>query len=120
MWSECKTQSRLPKKLLFEELASGKRSRVGQKKRFKDILKTSLKKFNVDVDNWETLAQERDIWWSIIVDGVVTSESDRVKEVENKRQLSKYRVLTIIQPEASLRTPGGGLLKYDLGIGTCC
>ena len=38
------------------------------------------------------LAQERDIWWSIIVDGAITSESDRVKEAENKRQLRKSRV----------------------------
>ena len=43
------------------------------------------------MDNWETLAEERDIWQSIIVDGAVTSESDdsdRVKEVENKSQLN--------------------------------
>ena len=47
--------------------------------------------FNVDMDNWETLAQERDIWRSIIVDGAVTSESDRVKEAKNKRQLFQSR-----------------------------
>ena len=33
--------------------------------------------FNVDVDNWETVDQEEDIWLSIIVDGAVTSETRR-------------------------------------------
>ena len=43
------------------------------------------------MDNWETLAQEWDILRSIIVDGAVTSESEKVKEAENKRQLCKSR-----------------------------
>jgi hypothetical protein len=50
----------LPKKIFFGELKSGKRSRGGQKKRFKDTHKTSLKSFNVDVENWETLVQDRE------------------------------------------------------------
>ena len=83
--------TRLPKKILFGELKSGKRSRGGQKKRFKDTLKVSLKSFNVDLDNWETLAQERDAWRSIITDGALTSESNRIKEAETKRQLRKSR-----------------------------
>ena len=49
---------------------------------FKDTLKAALKRFNVDVDNWETLAQEQDIWRSIIVDSAGTSESDRAKEAK--------------------------------------
>ena len=81
----------LPKKLVFGELKSGKQTCGGQQKCFKDTLKASLKRFIVDVDNWETLTQEWDIWRSIIVDGAVTSESDRVKEAENKRQLHKSR-----------------------------
>ena len=107
--------TRLPKKLLFGELKSGKRTHGGQKKRFKDTLKTSLKRFNIDVDNWENLAQERVIWWSIIVDGAVTSKSDRVKEgllhlsqIESRRLRIKDNFAspesTITQPEASRRT----------------
>ena len=84
--------TRLPKKIFFGELTSGKRSRGGQRKRFKDTLKVSLKSFNVDLEQWETLAQERDTWRSIIVDGAVTSESNRIKEAETKRQLRKARI----------------------------
>ena len=73
----------LPEKLPVGELKSGKRSRVGLKKHFKGTLKASPKRFKVDVDNWESLTQERDIWRRIIVDGAVTSESDRFKKAEN-------------------------------------
>ena len=36
----------LPKKILYGELQVGKRSHGGQKKRYKDTLKASLKDFN--------------------------------------------------------------------------
>ena len=39
-------EERLPKKILYGELEMGKRSHVGQKKRYKDTLKSSLKDFN--------------------------------------------------------------------------
>ena len=37
----------LPKKILYGELEMGKRSHGGQKKRYKDTLKTSLKEFKI-------------------------------------------------------------------------
>ena len=39
---------RLPKKILYGELQIGKRSHVGQKKRYKDTLKASLKDFSTN------------------------------------------------------------------------
>ena len=50
---------RLPKILLYGELEKGKRSQGGQKKCYKDQLKTSLKAFEIDQDTWEELAQNR-------------------------------------------------------------
>ena len=50
--------TRLPKKLFYGELAEGKRSQGGQKKRFKDTLKASLKSFDIDLDSWETCARD--------------------------------------------------------------
>ena len=47
-------EHRLPKRLFYSELKNGKRAQGGQRKRFKDTLKSSLKAFNVDVDSWET------------------------------------------------------------------
>ena len=46
---------RLPKKVLYGELQEGKRSQGGQKKRYKDTLKASLKDFNIPTEFWERL-----------------------------------------------------------------
>ena len=47
---------RLPKKVLYGELQEGKRSQGGQKKRYKDTLKASLKDFNIPIESWEQAA----------------------------------------------------------------
>ena len=43
-------EERLPKKILYGELEMGKRSHGGQKKRYKDTLKASLKDFNIPTE----------------------------------------------------------------------
>ena len=57
---------RLPKKILYGELQVGKRSHGGQKKRYKDTLKASLKDFNIPTESWEQIAQDRAEWWGLI------------------------------------------------------
>ena len=49
---------RLPKKILYGELQVGKRSHGGQKKRYKDTLKASLKDFKIPTESWEQIAQD--------------------------------------------------------------
>ena len=46
----------LPKKILYGELQIGKHSHGGQKKRYKDTLKASLKEFNIPTESWEQIA----------------------------------------------------------------
>ena len=57
---------RLPKKILYGELQAGKRSHGGQKKRYKDILKASLKDFNIPIESWEQIAQDETKWQGLI------------------------------------------------------
>ena len=49
-------EERLPKKILHWELEMGKCSHGGQKKRYKDTLKTSLKDFSIPTESWEQIA----------------------------------------------------------------
>ena len=49
---------RLQKKVLYGELQEEKRSQGGQKKRYKDTHKASLKDFNIP-ESWEEAAQDR-------------------------------------------------------------
>ena len=52
-----------PKKVFYGGLQEGKRrgkrSQGGQKKRYKDTPKASLKDFDIPVGSWEQTAQER-------------------------------------------------------------
>ena len=76
---------RLPKQLLYGELCYGKRSVGGQKKRFKDTLKKTLTRFNIDVTNWEACAQDRPLWRSMIHTGARPAEKDRIVKGKKKR-----------------------------------
>ena len=72
---------RLSKKLLYEEQV-GKRSHGGQKKRYKDTLKASLKDFNIPTESWEQIAQNRTKWRGLI-----------------KRGASEYEALSVMTDE---------------------
>ena len=52
-------EDRLPEKILYGELEMGKCSHGGQKKRYKDTLKASLKDFNKPTESWEQIAQDQ-------------------------------------------------------------
>ena len=74
---------RLPKKLFYGELREGKRSQGGQKKRYKDTLKASLKDFDIPIGSWEQTAQERSKWRGLINKGAALyekRESVKLKE----------------------------------------
>ena len=64
----------LPWKVLYGELQEGKRSQGGQKKYYKDILKASLKDFDIPIGSLEQTAQERSKWRGLINKGAVLNE----------------------------------------------
>ena len=92
------SDDRLPKRLLYGELKEGKRSHGGQRKRFKDTLKGSLKHCGINPDNWEEAAQDRAAWRALVHSGVARYEEKRVEEQIWKRQQRKSRASTTSQP----------------------
>jgi hypothetical protein len=82
---------RLPKQLLYGELSQGKRTAGGQKKRYKDSLKASLKALGLDLSTWETLALDRPAWRSNLTRGAHAAELERTAYAENKRAARKAR-----------------------------
>ena len=80
---------RLPKRLLYGELQHGKRSQGGQKKRFKDTLKVSLKAFDINHDTWEQTAQDRGVWRSAVHTGAKIHEANRIAAAVQRRQTRK-------------------------------
>ena len=82
---------RLRKKVLYGELQEGKHSQGGQKKRYKDTLKASLKDFNIPTESWERAAQERTNIRCLINKGASQFEAKRICEAERKRKERKAR-----------------------------
>ena len=82
---------RLPKKILYGELQVGKRSHGDQKTRYKDILKASLKDFNIPTESWEQIATDRTKWRGLIRRGAREYEANRISEAEQKRAQRKDR-----------------------------
>nr|VZI39404.1 unnamed protein product [Spirometra erinaceieuropaei] len=49
---------RLPKRLFYGDVATGSRRQGGQIRRYKDALKSSLKRLQINPTNWEELARD--------------------------------------------------------------
>ena len=82
---------RLPKKILYGELQVGKRSHGGQKKRYKDTLKASLKDFNIPTESWKQIAQDRTKWRGLIRRGAGEYKAKRISKAKQKRAQRKAR-----------------------------
>ena len=78
-------ESRLPQHILYGELVTGKRSQGGQRKRFKDNLKSSLKSCGINLSSWEALFCNRSRWRSAVTKGIETFERERRRKHEEKR-----------------------------------
>jgi len=82
---------RIPKQLFYGELCSGKRTVGGQRKRYKDSLKVSLKDFNISTESWESLASDRPSWRQLITKGAHAAEERRSRQADEKRAVRKER-----------------------------
>ena len=88
------SDERLPKRIFYGELRDGIRHTGGQKKRFKDTLKKSMKDFNIDHTSWETTAINRTAWRGAIGRGAKSYETRRIEDAKAKRSLRKARDCT--------------------------
>ena len=74
----------LPKKILYGKLQVGKCSHGGQKKRYQDNLKASLKDFNIPTESWEKITQDRTKWRGLIKRGAGEYEAKRISEAKTE------------------------------------
>ena len=82
---------RLPKQLFYAELATGKRHVGGQRKRYKDTLKSTLKAYNIPVNKWQELAQDRLAWRTAARKSSKLFEEDRLQKLDGKNWLRTAR-----------------------------
>ena len=77
---------------------------VGQKKRYKDTLKETLKSFSINPDSWEEAAQNRSNWRVAVHNGAKYHENTRTMAAEKKRQARKENTEKHLSP-ASIPCP---------------
>ncbi|KAI8519108.1 hypothetical protein Bbelb_023650 [Branchiostoma belcheri] len=80
--------NRLPRHILYGELTNGSRSVGGQHKRYKDNLKSNLKKCGLQPHRLEEAAAERSRWRQECATGIITytAEYNRLREERRQRR----------------------------------
>ena len=76
---------RIPKDLLYGELAGGARPRGRPALRFKDTCKRDLRSAGINTETWESLAGDRGAWRAAAHGGVVLAETERTERAEQRR-----------------------------------
>ena len=77
---------RIPKDILYGELATGSRPLGRPTLRYKDVCKRDLKLTNISTTNWESLADDRNLWRQAVKGGIRIGEEKRKKEAAAKKK----------------------------------
>ena len=76
----------VPKALMFELLEEDRRSRGGQRKRYKDVLKTTMKACNIVPATSDGRGSEKSRWRKVCHDGTAHLESNRSADLIIRRE----------------------------------
>ncbi|BHF83723.1 hypothetical protein SprV_0902686800 [Sparganum proliferum] len=77
---------RLPKRHFYGDVAPGSRHKGGQIRRYKDTLKSSLKRLQINPTNCEELAVDRLTWRRTVKTGAAIYEANRIVVAKVKRE----------------------------------
>jgi len=77
--------NRLPRRILYSELQQGQRAAGGQKKRFYDQLKATLRKCSISPAQLETLSADKEEWWDACDEGLTAFDINYDQEVDARR-----------------------------------
>nr|VZI53152.1 unnamed protein product [Spirometra erinaceieuropaei] len=86
---------RLPKRLFYGDVATGSGCQGGQIRRYKDTLKSSLKRLQINPTNWEELARDRPTWRRTVKAGAAIYEANRIVAAKAKREARKSQLRPI-------------------------
>ena len=82
---------RIPKDLLYGELATGSRPVGRPALRFKDVCKRDMKNCDIDPSTWEAAAADRSTWRATIKTGTQIADQKKVKQWEERRDQRQQR-----------------------------
>jgi hypothetical protein len=86
--------------------------------RYKDTLNATMKNFEIDHENWESLAVDRPSWRALIYDGAVAYESKRHNAAIDKRQRRKAGIINsaVSNQVPHPRSPCGRVFRARIGL----
>ena len=90
--------NRLPKQLMFGELASGKRKQDRPLKRFKDCVKVSISHAEITPKELQPRAHDRTGWQDLTRHAIDTFEERRRTQIEKARERRKASADDLRQP----------------------
>ncbi|BHF70633.1 hypothetical protein SprV_0301368600 [Sparganum proliferum] len=90
----------LPKRLFYGDVATGSRRQGGQIRSYKDTLKSSLKRLQINPTNWEELALDRPTWRRTVKTGAAIYEANGIAAVKAKREASKSQIRPVRNADA--------------------
>ena len=91
---------RIPKVILYGELASGRRSKGRPQLRYKDVCKKDMKTIDINTDTWEDLAADRMMWRNTLNQHPKTAEKKLVN-VEVGRRARRKKCNNSVRPETT-------------------
>ena len=96
---------RLPREIMYGELANGSRSVGRPKLRFRDACKRDLEAFDIRSDQWQNLAKERPRWRHALQEGAAAHETQiRLKWEEKRKRRKQFpSVESSVDPDAPHR-----------------
>ena len=85
---------RIPKDILYGELAVGKRHRGRPQLRYKDMCKQDMKALEIDPGSWEDIAADRSSWGFLLHKQLKEGEEKITNEAIEKRARQKEKTTT--------------------------
>ena len=76
---------RIPKDILYGELAVGKRPRGRPQLRYKDVCKRDTRALEIDPESWEDIAADRSSWCCLLHKQLKEGEEKITNEAIEKR-----------------------------------
>nr|VZI53680.1 unnamed protein product [Spirometra erinaceieuropaei] len=83
---------RLPAVLFYGDVATGSHRQGGRVRRYKDTIKTSLKRLQINPANWEDLVRDRPMWRRTANIGAAILKANRITAAKAKRETRKSQL----------------------------
>ncbi|BHF65659.1 hypothetical protein SprV_0200867200 [Sparganum proliferum] len=88
--------TRLPKQLFYDDVATGVHRRGGPRRHYMDAFKNSLKRLYISPEIWEDLAKKRLAWRRKVKTGAAIYEANQIAAAKSQREARKSQVPCLI------------------------